>query len=173
MKNKKNKKEELNSKKDILFNKLNEFQLLNQKKLRINKIASNFFSILIILMNLTIFSLCIVAISLLSKEIADAHEKELKNEIIFPLIVAVFTMLTFIGSILIIVYSNNNKSNSYTKKSLLIQYTILKLKNDPSYNLEDSLNKFNEVEREIFEESNVNYKKIIKKVLESHNANKK
>lgn len=183
--NKKTKKylKENNKVKVLLQQKLElDFQY-TKRKLKINEIFSLVISSLIILLNMTIIALAIWSIVLLSIEIYKNNDTFFNsiiklsinpkvNQIIIPLLVAIFTILSFVISLSLLIYNAKSKSNFFEQKSQEIQYIILKLNNKEDSDIEEYINLYNKVMKVEFENNKINYKKIFKKVLIEHKSGK-
>lgn len=158
---------------DHLEAKLNAEIKHNQIKLWINKIGSKIVSWSSIFLNISTIILSLTAIGLLFREINEDNSKLTNSAVIMPLIVAVFTLLLFVISITLMIYSGKNKLAFYEEQSQLIQHLILKSKYDPHFGFEELLASYNQMLEQIeVAEKNLSYKKIIKKALEQRNGKK-
>lgn len=136
---------------------------ITSTKLKITNFGLSFISVSISVLNITIICLAIWAIIILSIRIENKDASIL--EIIMPLIVAIFTIMLFIISIFLSIYNKKSKTLFFQKSANQIQYLILKIKNDPDFDLKEGIEIINTIKKEEVKNNNVDYKKVIKKIL--------
>lgn len=136
---------------------------ITSTKLKITNFGLSFISVSISVLNITIICLAIWAIIILSIRIENKDASIL--EIIMPLIVAIFTIMLFIISIFLSIYNKKSKTLFFQKSANQIQYLVLKIKNDPDFDLKEGIEIINTIKKEEVKNNNVDYKKVIKKIL--------
>lgn len=172
-----------NKTKILVQRKIEQDIQYTKRKLKINEVFSLIISASIIILNITIIALAVWSIVLLSIEIYKNNDVFIKsilklsinekiNQIIVPLIVAIFTILSFCISLSLLVFNTKSKSQFFEQKSQEIQYLILKLNNKENANLDEYIDLYNKIMKEELENKKLNYKKIFKKVLIEHKSGK-
>ncbi len=147
---------------EILKNKINQDIKLTKKKMRTSSIFSLLVSCLVMLLNLTIIGLAIWALVVLIQEIIKGEENV--NIIILPTIVALFTILLFVFSILTMIYKVRNKSHFFRTILEEYQYLIIKI-NEKGMEVDEVVNILNDINNRKFEFNKLNAKNIFKTAL--------
>ena len=156
----------------LLVNKLNYETNQTKKRYLISQVGSKVVSILTILLNLSTIILSLVAIFFLSVEINNNSSNLTNSAIIMPLFVACFTVLLFIISIWLMIYNSKTKVAIYEEEAQIIQYLILKIKYDQSYQLEQLITIINELKLKENQASQINYRKLLTTALETRHEKK-
>lgn len=147
---------------DIIKHKIN----LEIKTTRKKMILCSFFSILtssmIMLLNLLIIAFALYALTILIREIISGSIEG--TFIILPTIVALFTILLFVFSILTTIYKVKNKSHFFRTILDEYQYLIIKL-NEKTMTVDEAVNILNDINNRKYEINKINTKKLFKTAL--------
>ena len=130
--------------------------------MRTSSIFSLLVSCLVMLLNLTIIGLAIWALVVLIQEIIKGEENV--NIIILPTIVALFTILLFVFSILTMIYKVRNKSHFFRTILEEYQYLIIKI-NEKGMEVDEVVNILNDINNRKFEFNKLNARNIFKTAL--------
>lgn len=119
-------------------------------------------SSLIMLLNLLIITFALYALVVLIREII--HGSIEGNIIILPTIVALFTILLFVFSILTTIYKVKNKSHFFRTILDEYQYLIIKI-NEKAMTVDEAVNILNDINNRKFEFNKINTRKLFKTAL--------
>ena len=147
---------------DKVKEKINNDIELTKKKLKTNSIFSVTVSCLIIILNLSIIGLATWALVELIQGIVSKQFNV--SVIILPTMVALFTILLFVFSILITIYKTRTKA--YFFKSILeeYQYLIINLR-EKNITVEEAVEILDEINNKKQDNEKLSTKKVIKNVL--------